>query len=69
MSRMMIAEAKKQGQGSVNLAGWVRNLRIHKGLIFIDLRDLSGGMQLVVLESSACFSEAEKLTLKMVILK
>lgn len=67
MSRMMIAEAKKQGQGSVNLAGWVRNLRIHKGLIFIDLRDLSGQMQLVILESSTAFSEAEKLTLESVV--
>lgn len=67
MSRMMIAEAKKQGQGNVNLAGWVRNLRIHKGLIFIDLRDLSGGMQLVILESSASFADAEKLTLESVV--
>jgi aspartyl-tRNA synthetase len=67
MSRMMIREAKQQGQGGVNLAGWVRNLRIHKGLIFIDLRDLSGQMQLVLLESSASFSEAEKLTLESVV--
>lgn len=67
MSRMMIAEAKKQGQGNVNLAGWVRNLRIHKGLIFIDLRDLSGGMQLVILESSTSFADAEKLTLESVV--
>jgi aspartyl-tRNA synthetase len=67
MSRMMIADAKKQGQGSVNLAGWARSLRIHKGLIFIDLRDLSGQMQLVVLESSEAFLEASKLTLESVI--
>ena len=64
---MMIGEAKKQGQGNVNLAGWVRNLRIHKGLIFIDLRDLSGQMQLVILESSSAFVEAEKLTLESVV--
>lgn len=68
MSRMMIAEAKKQGQGNVNLAGWARNLRIHKGLIFIDLRDLSGQIQLVVLESNeAAFAEASKLTLESVV--
>ena len=67
MSRVMIAEAKKQGEGTVNLAGWARNLRVHKGLIFIDLRDLSGQMQLVVLESDPSFIEASKLTLESVI--
>ena len=67
MSRIMIAEAKKQGEGSVKLAGWARNIRIHKGLIFIDLRDFSGQMQLVVLESEAAFVEASKLTLESVI--
>ncbi|MEI6835662.1 MAG: aspartate--tRNA(Asn) ligase [Candidatus Falkowbacteria bacterium] len=67
MSRMMIAAAKEQGEGRVNLSGWARNLRIHKGLIFIDLRDLSGQMQLVVLESAAAFLEASKLTLESVI--
>jgi len=63
----MIAAAKEQGEGRVNLSGWARNLRIHKGLIFIDLRDLSGQMQLVVLESSAAFAEASRLTLESVI--
>jgi aspartyl-tRNA synthetase len=67
MSRMMIGDAKKQGQGSVQVAGWARNLRIHKGLIFIDLRDMSGQMQLVVLESSPAFAEASKLTLESVV--
>jgi len=67
MSRMMIAAAKEQGQGSVQVAGWARNLRVHKGLIFIDLRDLSGQMQLVVLESSPAFTEASRLTLESVV--
>ena len=63
----MIAAAKEQGQGSVQVAGWARNLRVHKGLIFIDLRDLSGQMQLVVLESSPAFTEASRLTLESVV--
>lgn len=67
MSRLMIKEAKKQGQGKVKLSGWVRNLRIHKGLIFIDLRDFSDQIQLVILESSESFNIAEKLTLESVI--
>jgi len=67
MARIKITQAKEQAQGVVNLAGWVRNLRAHKGLVFIDLRDISGQMQLVITESCQDFIEAQKLTLESVI--
>jgi aspartyl-tRNA synthetase len=44
---MSVAAAKQQAAGEVVIAGWVRNLRAHKGLVFVDLTDLSGTMQVV----------------------
>jgi aspartyl-tRNA synthetase len=67
MKRILIADAKKQENGNVNIAGWVRNLRSHKGIVFIDLRDISGQIQLVVLESNFVFQLAEKVSLESVI--
>lgn len=51
MSRISIASAKAQGVGEVEIIGFVQNIRLMKGLAFLDLRDLSGNMQLVVEES------------------
>ncbi len=69
MSRVLIAEAKKVGQGEVELAGFVRNFRSHKGLVFMDLADISGLMQLVLVEGDNpdIFKLAEKITLESVI--
>lgn len=44
---MLIAAAKQQAEGEVTIAGWVRNLRAHKGVVFVDLVDISGTMQVV----------------------
>ncbi len=71
MPRIKITNAKKQGQGEVTLAGWVRNLRLHKGLVFIDLVDISGLIQVVFVSNSDGnndnFNLAEKLNLESVI--
>ncbi len=71
MSRLSIAEAKKQGQGEVSVAGWVRNLRAHKGVIFVDLCDITGIMQVVFVVNNNGnndnYNLAEKLSLESVI--
>ncbi len=71
MSRILIAEAKKQATGEVTIAGWVRNLRAHKGVIFVDLADISGTMQSVFVSNSDgnndVYNLAEKFRLESVI--
>lgn len=69
MSRILITEAKKIGQGEVVVSGFVRNHRLLKGLIFIDLVDVSGLMQVVVAENDnpELFKTAEKINLESVI--
>lgn len=66
MSRLLIKEAVQQ-QGTITVAGFVRSLRGHKGLMFVDLADLSGQLQLVFTADSPAFVIAEQLTLESVI--
>jgi aspartyl-tRNA synthetase len=68
MSRLLISEAKKAGSGkSVTLAGWVRNIRAHKGVMFVDLCDFSSTMQIVFVSDSEVYRTAEKLHLESVV--
>lgn len=71
MSRILINEAKKLAQGEVTVTGWVRNLRAHKGVIFIDLCDVSGIIQTVFVSSNDDnndnYNLAEKLNLESVV--
>jgi len=68
MSRISIAAAKAQATGTVVVTGFVHNLRLMKGLAFIDLRDLSGNMQLVIEEASGnAYAAAQTLTLESVV--
>src|SRR5574344_518502 len=66
MSTISILSAKKQAQGSVKVIGFVHNLRLKKELAFIDLRDITGIIQLVFEKSVApeAFAVAENLNLE-----
>jgi len=60
--------SKKDVASEVTLAGWVHRRRDHGGLIFIDLRDRSGLIQVVFgKENKELHSQAEKLRSEFVI--
>lgn len=68
MSRIRIDAAKAQGTGKVEVAGFVQNLRLMKGLAFVDLRDWSGHIQLVIEEgNAAAYALAQTLTLESIV--
>ena len=68
MPRILIAAAKKQAKGESGSSRFIRNLRAHKGVIFVDLKDVSGLMQAVFsADNAAAFAIAEKLTMESVI--
>lgn len=47
---------------TITVCGWVHNRRDHGGVIFLDIRDSSGLLQVVYEpENQECFAEAEKL--------
>ncbi|MCK5745097.1 MAG: aspartate--tRNA ligase, partial [Oricola sp.] len=51
---------KTDAGSTVRLSGWVHRVRDHGGVLFIDLRDHYGVIQVVADPDSACFSTAEK---------
>lgn len=62
MSRVYATTTPEKINQHVTVSGWVNNRRDHGGLIFIDLRDASGVVQLVINpESTQAFSLAETL--------
>lgn len=60
--RILSGELKTKLNQTVTVAGWVNSRRDHGGLIFIDLRDNQGIIQLVITpENSQAFTLAESL--------
>lgn len=58
--RILAKECIDQIGQTVNLAGWVNGRRDHGQLIFIDLRDTSGLVQIVVTKKSAGYQLAKE---------
>jgi len=52
MHRFLVAEAAKHIGEKVKVQGWVNNWRAHGKILFIDLRDISGVMQVVFVPSN-----------------
>ncbi len=61
MTRTLTIDAKDMVGQSITVQGWVNSRRDHGGLIFIDLRDHAGILQLTVDANSNEFKEAESL--------
>ncbi|OYX38692.1 aspartate--tRNA ligase [Candidatus Saccharibacteria bacterium 32-50-10] len=62
MSRVLITEAVSRVGEQLSIAGWVHSRRDHGGLIFIDVRDHTGVLQLVINpEVPEAFKLAEEL--------
>jgi aspartyl-tRNA synthetase len=62
MTRVLTSDTNNQIGQSVQVSGWVNSRRDHGGLIFIDVRDHTGVLQLVINpESAEAFSLAEEL--------
>jgi len=60
MTRTLASDSLKQVEKSVTVMGWVNSRRDHGGLIFIDLRDESGLLQLTIHpEAANSFTTAE----------
>ena len=61
MKSTLSTQAVDQDGQSVTVKGWVHSRRYHRGLIFIELRDHKGIVQLTIGEDSEQFSLAESL--------
>jgi len=58
MKRIFIEETIKQVGKEIKVAGWINSRRDHGKIIFLDLRDKSGIIQIVVDPESDAYKEA-----------
>jgi aspartyl-tRNA synthetase len=61
MKRTYAADALSKKSETITVKGWVNSRRDHGGLIFIDLRDHTGVLQLTISSESETFKLAEDL--------
>lgn len=62
MERTLIAETIKKVGESVRVCGWVHSLREHGRVVFLDLRDWTGLVQVVFPVGSLDYEKAKRLT-------
>ena len=62
MKRIFIQETINKAEEKVRIAGWVNNRRVHGKILFIDLRDKSGIIQVVFSErNQEAYNAAQEL--------
>ena len=68
MQRFLIKETAKHIGEKVRVCGWVNTYRAHGKILFIDLRDISGVLQVVfVLSNKEAYELAQKLRTEWVV--
>jgi aspartyl-tRNA synthetase len=68
MERILVSKTTDMVGQKVKIAGWACKVRDHGGLVFVDLRDWSGVVQVVInQENSEAFSTAEKIGMEYVL--
>ena len=67
MERTLIQDTPQKISSNISVSGWVHSRRDHGGLLFIDLRDHTGILQLVIDEKSEAFALASSLRSEFVI--
>ncbi|MDD2731779.1 MAG: aspartate--tRNA ligase [Candidatus Pacebacteria bacterium] len=60
MKRIYISQTLKSTGGSAKVSGWVNSIRSHGKIIFIDIRDITGVLQMVISPSNKDIYEKAK---------
>jgi aspartyl-tRNA synthetase len=61
MKRTLISETLNSVGDEIKVSGWVRKRRDHGKIVFLDIRDMSGLLQVVVLPGSNAYEKVEPL--------